>query len=156
VAFVAGPRAAFAVVRDPGDKARRLFLPTKTNLGPDGQPGLAFRIGVVETASGIFAPTVVWDGEGVTMTADEALAAASVTRGAPARASAEGFLRELLKDGPKAATDIRVDAEGAGFAWATIRRAKATLGVDAAKVGIQGDWFWSLPAKGSRCSPVRT
>ncbi len=149
VAFVAGPRAAFIVTRDPDDDARRLFLPTKNNLAPEGR-GLAFRIAMMETPSGLLAPSIVWDSEGVTMTANEALAAASVTPRSPGRDGAEAFLRTVLKDGPKAVTDVQAEAERAGLAWATVRRAKTSLSVEVAKIGIQGEWFWSLPGIAGR------
>ena len=56
LAFVAQARAAFIVARDPADKERRLFLPTKNNVGPEGT-GIGFRIGQVETPTGLLAPS---------------------------------------------------------------------------------------------------
>jgi hypothetical protein len=55
IAFVAAARAAFIVSRDPDDENRRLFVPSKNNLGPD-RAGLAFRIETREVAAGIIAP----------------------------------------------------------------------------------------------------
>ena len=37
---------------------------------------------------------------------------------------------------------IRVDAEGAGFAWRTIQRAKKALDIDAYKGGMKEGWLW--------------
>jgi len=39
-------------------------------------------------------------------------------------------------------------AEAAGHAVKTLRRAKEALGVDSAKMGLAGDWFWSLTPLG--------
>jgi putative DNA primase/helicase len=68
IAYVAAARAAFIVARDPEDKNRRLLMPTKNNVGPDAG-GLAFRIALTETAPGIHAPMVLWEGA-TTVTAD--------------------------------------------------------------------------------------
>lgn len=45
VAFVNHARAAFIVTADPEDGSRRLFLPSKTNLGRP-RDGLAYRIAI--------------------------------------------------------------------------------------------------------------
>ena len=60
------------------------------------------------------------------------------------------FLQDLLSDGPKSAKDIRKDADGAGYSWATIRRAQQKLGIKARKEGGHfggyQKWVWALPA----------
>jgi len=45
---------------------------------------------------------------------------------------------------------IRVDAEGAGFAWRTIQRAKKALDIDAYKGGMKEGWLWMLPPKSAK------
>src|SRR4029077_11772537 len=80
IAFVGAPRAAFAVIEDPDDKDRRLFLSVKNNLGPSPQ-GLAFRLAqrIVATDGdgGIVASYVEWDSTPVSTSADEAIAASA-------------------------------------------------------------------------------
>ncbi|MNR33293.1 hypothetical protein D3C85_1509550 [compost metagenome] len=42
---------------------------------------------------------------------------------------------------------LKADANGAGYAWRTIERAKKSLGVDAVKVGMKEGWVWQLGAE---------
>jgi putative DNA primase/helicase len=152
IAFVAVARGSYVVCQDPDDRDRGLFIPSKNNLGPR-RAGLAFRIRGVDLGGGIVASKAVWEPEAVTLTANEALAAAAgaaaVTRGAPQRETAEDFLRDLLKDGPRPVREIEAEAAGAGFAMRTVRRARENLGLVAAKAGMNGDWVWSLPLRRS-------
>ena len=61
---------------------------------------------------------------------------------------AEEFLRGYLADGPKPQTDIKAAAEGAGVAWATVRRAgRDRLGVTVRKDGMTGPWLWRCRRK---------
>ncbi len=147
IAFVAAARAAFVVCRDPNDGERRLFLPTKNNVGPEGT-GLGFRVGAQVTTSGIVAPAIFWDTLPVTMNADEVLSATSVfpPREAPARNAAEDFLRNLLRGGALPVAEVQSEAKAAGMAWATVRRAKDTMHLVASKSGLDGGWQWSMPA----------
>src|SRR5262249_25477875 len=75
VAFVNHARAAFIVTADPEDSGRRLFIPSKTNLGKP-RNGLAYRIADValpgsEHGSVIWAPYVKWEDSPVTISADQ-------------------------------------------------------------------------------------
>ena len=61
----------------------------------------------------------------------------------------QDFLRDMLADGPEAVADIRAQANEAGLSWRTVERAKATLGVRAAREGEAGKrgggaWVWAL------------
>lgn len=148
LAFVAAARSAMLVTRDPDDPARRLLLSAKNNLAPDSA-GLAYRVGVAETG----APRVEWEAEPVTITADEALSALDAQRVSGEDRSALGdamdWLRELLAEGPVPAQQVRREAEDAGYAWATIRRAQERLGVEICRQGFgrEGTWVWALPAQ---------
>ena len=60
---------------------------------------------------------------------------------------AKVFLINLLADGPVSSRQIRADAEGAGHAWPTVRRAQKALGIEAHKEAMKGPWLWQLPTK---------
>jgi hypothetical protein len=160
IAFVAAARAAFMVTRDAEDDSRRLFLPVKNNLAPLGK-GLAFRLEqrpVGDPGKAIVASSIAWEGEPVTITADQALQAsdAQATGASSPRAEAEDFLREMLADAPVPVIELQDEAKAAGLSWATVRRAKGQLGVTKVREseGRQGKgrWLWKLP-QAARCSP---
>jgi len=152
VAFVNHARAAFIVTADPEDSGRRLLIPSKTNLGRPRE-GLAYRIAdtTIMGSGGelIWAPYVKWDDAPVTMSADEAMAAlAGGPEGRSTLEEAKQFLLEVLGEGPVAQKEIKSQAEEAGFAWRTVRRAKGALGVKADReggIGERGRWIWRLP-----------
>src|SRR6266403_1988168 len=80
IAFVAAARAAFAVIEDPEDDERRLLLQAKNNLGKPCK-GLAFRLEQRLVAGDIVSSNVMFEGEHVSASIDEALNA-SEGRGA--------------------------------------------------------------------------
>ena len=141
IAFVAAARAAFAVLEDPEDKDRRLFLHAKNNLA-EPPPGLAFGLEQVVVGEGIVTARVQWEDDPVTMTANEALAAEADNKNSTlAVKEAECFFQELLAAGPVPSKEVKSEAEEAGLKSATLRRAKANLGIKSYKDGMKGGWF---------------
>jgi hypothetical protein len=149
LAFVAAARAAWLVVQDPHQDARRLFLAIKNNLGPDGS-GLAFGIDAV-TIGDIETSRVAWSADPVAMTADEALTAsrsgARKQRAAPQSDEAYVWLVQTLAKGPVPNVEIQLRAQVDGVAWRTVERAKDRLGIKSRRLGFgdAGQWVWELP-----------
>jgi putative DNA primase/helicase len=149
VAFVNHARAAFIVTTDPDDRDKRLFLPSKTNLGKQ-RNGLAYRIADMAlpgpSGSVIWVPYVKWEDAPVAISADEAIAANARRVGDKnAVEEAKQFLIGLLADGAIPQKQIKDAAEGAGLAWGTVRRAKGLIGIKPHKMGMDGGWLWELP-----------
>jgi len=148
LAFVAAARAAYLVTADQQDKARRLFLPMKNNLGPDAT-GLAFRIegATIGSPAGLLETSrVSWEPDSVRITADEAMQAESAFTNS-ALGMAIDWLRETLDDEPVEAARVFELAKAEGIAEKTLQRASKSLGVRKVKVAMQAGWSWSLPPK---------
>lgn len=146
LAFAAAARAVYLVVRDPDHPPRRLFLPAKNNLGDD-QTGYAYRIERVSLPNSIDTSRSVWEPELVTITADDALAARDYKRSIepPKLDTAAQWLAGMLSEGSVIVATLKSQAEAAGFSWATIRRAGASLGVISEKTAYDGGWAWRRP-----------
>lgn len=147
IAFTGAARTAFAVIEDPEDDGRLLFLHAKNNLSRAPQ-GLAFRVEQCSVADGIHASRIVWESEPVTTTADEALAADSAggeTR--TAKAEAMEFLRAAMAAEPVPAADINKMAREFGLTPKVIRSAREALGVTVSREGFGpgSKSLWSLP-----------
>jgi putative DNA primase/helicase len=156
-AFIAQSRAAFLFVRD-HSKQLTMMLPIKSNLGPRKQ-GMSFRIETLSITGGIIAPNIVWDTALLTVTADEALAAAAAVRAHEDEPTAKDdvvdFLRHLLAEGPRAVADIEAEARAAGMLGSTtpinkdkpFRAAKEKLRIRSYQRAGQknGGWVWEIP-----------
>jgi len=143
VAFAAAARAVYLVTRDATDESKVLFLPVKSNLGPV-RPGLSFTRETVSVADRIEAPRIRWLGT-VTVTADEAAPDSDSEPNALSEAVA--FLRSALRDGPVEAKRLFADAQAAGIAAKTLRRAKTRLRIESGRsggLGRAGTWEWRL------------
>jgi hypothetical protein len=144
IAFVAGPRAAFAVIEDPDDPTRRLFLHAKNNLARPPQ-GLSFHVEqMVLPDCNITTSRVSWDFGTVDVTADEAVAASQAKSDAPTLEEAKQFLEDLIGPGGLDHKVVAQQAKDAGLSWSTIRRAKEKLGIRSERSGFgpDGVWLW--------------
>lgn len=126
----------------------RLFCRAKSNIGPD-DGGFEYDLHQAELKAhpGIFASSVLW-GEAVEGAARELLATADATGEdgeGGTLADAKRFLADLLADGPLPTKTVKGDADGAGYSWATIRRAQKALGVEPVKKGMKAGWIWRMP-----------
>jgi putative DNA primase/helicase len=149
IAFIGAPRAAFAVLDDPENDGRLLFLHAKNNMAAPPQ-GLAFRL-VQTLIDGLRSPVsyVAWDSAPVSMTANQALSAEGTSdEKRSALATAEEFLTTRLARGPAAVTEVEEHARALGISKSTLNRARAKLGVRAEKAGLEEGWLLSLPAQG--------
>jgi hypothetical protein len=139
LAFAAASRAVWAVVQDPDDRHRRLFLPAKLNLAHD-QLGLAYR---VEDGR------IAWEPDQVAMHADNAFRAEAVgpkkayrpTR----RDEAEAWLREFLVSGPKPSKEVIEAAQELDISEHTLRGAFREMDGRSRKDKESGGWQWGLP-----------
>jgi AAA domain len=142
-AFVAAPRLAHFVTKDPDGGDRTLFLPVKNNLGPKAR-GIGYRIATKDISFNIRAPYIQWDDAPVDYSADQALAANSAAAKDGGIEAAKEFLTELLADGPVESTVGEDAAEKRGIKDRTLDRARKKLGIKAVRDGFGpgGKWMW--------------
>ena len=150
VALVGLARATHIVEKDEEDPKRRLFLPAKNNLGDD-QKGCAFRM--VEKPTGYDHPAYCvaldWEGEHVTITADEALNPPKKDgRKSDQLDRAKLFIMETMAGGPVPTKDIDQKMIELGFSEKTIRNAKRALGVKSTQT--KDGWVSSLSWNGTQ------
>jgi hypothetical protein len=135
LAFVGAARAVYAVIRDPEDRERRLFIPVKCNLSPDFS-GLAYKI---ESADGV--PFLHWEEGAVDQGADSLLAESGGEHRSELEEAVD-WLRDVLSEGPLPAVDLQRQAREAGIAMRTVIRAKRSAGAVSRREGKS--WSWTL------------
>lgn len=146
LAFVAAARAAFIVLQDPENEARRLFLPIKNNIGID-KTGFAFKIESCKLNNDITTSKIIWENDIITATANDIIGFQQNTEEQTALKEAEDFLLDLLAISQMPVKQIQKEAKDAGHAWATIKRARKKLGIQSKKIGMEKGWAWRLPPK---------
>ncbi len=134
IAFIAACRTAWAVVNDPDDDSRRLFLSAKNNLGDTD--GLAFRL-IGTTVEGCDVPLVEWESQPVKTRLDNL--ASVVKRDKPAFAEAVEWLKANLTE-PTLAKSLLTAARRDGIEergpW---QDAKKSLGIVSDRIGTEGN-----------------
>jgi putative DNA primase/helicase len=149
IAFAAVARVVLLASKHEGeDGPPRILVRSKSNLGPD-DGGAGYDLEQAEVKPGLWASRAVWTGciEGEARALLAQAEAPKDDEGSELE-DAKAFLRDLLSDGPLPSKTVKAEADGAGFAWATIRRAQKALGVEAVRtggLGKSGAWVWELP-----------
>jgi putative DNA primase/helicase len=119
IAFVAAARAAFAVIEDPEDDERRFLLQAKNNLGKKCK-GLAFRLEQRLIGDDVVSSNVMFEGDHVSESIDEALTA-SENRGSKKGEAGGGkedvsqFLKDILSAGPVDVLEVERQARSAAL-----------------------------------------
>ena len=145
VGISAALRTEFLTGSSPDAPSQPALLQVKSNLGPLA-PSLAYRI----DDAGNFS----WTGLSK-LTREEMLADRPTGAGLPKRKFAGEWLRQYLQGGGQSQFSVEIAAERDGVGIATLRRAKFDLGVHSAKDGVNGVWYWSLPAAGEQQQPMQ-
>jgi hypothetical protein len=110
-------------------------------------PTLAYRIAsiVIDHDLVITSSRVEWESEPVAISADDAVAAGTLTgKKDAAQAEARQFLRRVLSGDAVPVTDIMQEGKEQGFSEKQIRTAARHMGVEKTKDGFDGPWKWTL------------
>lgn len=142
LAFTAAARACWLVTKDQENEDRRLMIPAGNNIGPD-VGGMAYAITAKETSIGPVA-ILEWEPDAIDIDATEALTPDSDER--TEKNEAADWLREILRDGPVKAAEIRKKANADGFAWRTVQRARKQAGVTSERSGFGSGTRWHIRA----------
>ena len=148
IAFAALCRAVWGVTADKDDRARRLFMPLKNNLGQD-KTGLAYQIEpytLDNPEEPIPTSRIMWEAQLVETTVEEAFGAALSHEERSEIDDAKEFLREALSEGRLKAKDVQASARSAGHSSTTLTRAKKQLKVASEREGFGKDavWYWRI------------
>lgn len=131
-----------------GDTSKRIICRAKSNIGLDGD-GFIYELEEKEVQAGIKSSYVLW-GEVLQGSARQLLAEpeqnASGDNSKSALEDAKKFLLEILADGELAQKEIEDGTKGAGYSYATVKRAKSALNIIASKSKMDKRWYWKLPA----------
>jgi KaiC/GvpD/RAD55 family RecA-like ATPase len=128
-------RSILAVTRTANKEnpAERYLVQVKSNLAPMGS-AIVFEV----------ANRGVNFLDEVELSAEDAFAATALKMGRPneREEAAKDFIRDILKNGRRLATDCEAMLEAAGFKKSTYKKAKKKAGVHSEKDGFS--WYWSL------------
>jgi hypothetical protein len=147
-AFGDAPRSVMVVVSDPDDETeeRRLLLPVKLNIARRPE-GIGFHI--TAASPDTCESGIAWDGDPVTVDADEVLGARRVD--SPEVQRAKDFLLGAMADGEwHAARDLRDEAGTRHIHEKTLERGRKRLGVERQGRGFPATSWWRLPGAASQ------
>ncbi len=142
IGFAGAARAIWYVANDGEAEGRKLFSGMKSNLSPKDirDLGLAFRI----------EDKVIWEDVPMRKTTQEILRdQEDEGRKKPIELAME-FLKETLKDGPVAQSEISDMVEDENFGWSTVKKAKKQLKIVSHRpdgYGKGSKSHWALPEK---------
>jgi putative DNA primase/helicase len=144
LAFVAAARGAFMVIKDENDESRRLFLTVKNNIASD-MGGFAFKVEGVDLGNNIKTSRVVWESEGINMSAVEAMKQQREGGEGVDRKTVdwlEGFLRKY----PNGVSFDVLQREAArqGISKSTLYRAEKDVFIDKVFNGQRKPKLWKL------------
>lgn len=157
IAFAALARLVLVAAKvKPGDDGdeRRVLLRAKSNIGAD-DGGFAYALGRAEVAPEVEGQYVRWlevlQGSARELLADAEADDADDGEGA---GDAAAWLRELLANGPVAASDVKRFADEAGYAWRTVQRAMRKAGAESRRVGYGKPAEWYLKPSRAIVAPA--
>jgi len=146
-AYVAAARAAFLVGDHPDVEGAHCMATLKTNLSPI-KTAIGYKVVSVTTDDGIDTSRVEWLPGVIDINADSLL----MGKRDPidldantAKSDAAAFLIDTLKDGPVKSTQVYEQADAAGIAESTLKRAKRALRIRSEKDA--GRWLMCLPER---------
>ncbi len=151
IAFAGVARVVWVAGTDPERPDARALAVSKNNLARF-PPSLGYEL---ESAGAFGVGRVRWTGV-VPLSANDLVRPAGPGPAAtPARDAAEAWLEEALAGGARPARELYAEAEAAGIAERTLKRAKGRLGVETEKRGgMNGGWYWSLGAAKEAKAPT--
>ena len=129
-------RVGLAVGPHPEDATMRCLAQYKQSVDFLGG------VGVTQTYA-LNGQWLEWLGPEPNVSADDLPTGKKGKQSAPQQAEAEQIIRDILADGPVAATEVHEAIEEAGLSKRTGDSAKKALGVQSERV--DGAWYWQMP-----------
>jgi archaellum biogenesis ATPase FlaH len=141
IGFAGAARAIWYVANDGEAEGRKLFSFMKNNLSPKDERdlGLAFRID----------NKIIWEDVPMRKTTQEILRDQEDEGKRKPIELAMEFLKETLKDGPVAQSEINDMVDDEDFGWSTVKKAKKRLNIESDRDGYGkgSKVYWTLPGK---------
>jgi DNA polymerase len=151
-AFIAAARIGHMAIEEVDENEQGQRMPTGRSLFTNAKnnvsrkmPTLAYRVVEKQLDGDIKAARVVWE-EIVDITADQAVAAASPSKGRDQQSGPVMLIMDVLANGPAPKKLIEERGAARGFSMQQLDRAKKKMGVVAFKEkgAFTGQWFWAL------------